>query len=119
MAAILGACFLLLLIPSCGASRQDTWDGDKEIELCKPHRNDCEGGMIGERCKIGDDCADGVCCLTKDCGGKTCTFLCGSNADCAPGMLCEGGFCFFSCTADADCNSGQKCDHDHTICQYD
>jgi len=107
----------LFAVTTCGG-REETWNGDRDIALCGPDPRKCDDGLIGARCGVGDDCADGVCCLSDHCGGGMCTFLCGSQGDCPSGMACEGGFCFYSCTTDTNCGPGQKCEHDHTVCQY-
>jgi hypothetical protein len=93
------------------------WDGETERELCGPDPRGCEG-QIGSSCGVSDDCEDGVCCLSGECGGGTCTYLCANDADCPPRTLCDGGFCFFACNANTDCGPGQECREDQTICQY-
>lgn len=105
-------------VATCG-SGPDAWDGDYEVDpLCRTAPLQCEGG-IGGLCTFEDDCDEGVCCLTRACGGGTCTYLCGEGVGCPPGMACHDGFCFFSCNADGDCGPGQKCQVNHTICRYD
>ena len=109
---VIGATFAAV---TCGGPAE-VWDGD-EVELCGPNPAGCDG-TIGARCSVTDDCADGVCCRSGSCGGGTCTFLCGSHADCPGGMLCDEGFCFYACNSTAQCGPGQECREDETICQY-
>jgi hypothetical protein len=117
-AAALTAALALLLLATCGG-REEQWDGDPDPELlCGPDPRNCPEGGIGARCSVSDECADGICCLSGNCGGGMCTYLCGGNGDCPPSMLCDGGFCFYTCRADAECAPGQECERDDTICQY-
>lgn len=100
------------------SSRSDVFEGGDIDPACRANPGgDCEG-LIGGRCAVTDDCADGVCCLDDKCGGGTCTYLCGGDRDCPGAMACENGFCFFRCGRDEDCGPGQKCERGDTICEY-
>lgn len=107
----------LFAAATCGG-REQTYDGKADVDIaCRARPIECEG-LVGAPCAVEDDCDDGVCCLSEDCGRGMCTYLCGTNADCPPGLLCEGGFCFWQCSVDTDCAPGQQCEHDDTVCQY-
>jgi hypothetical protein len=116
LTVLVGALASLFALATCGG-RNDSWDGDPDIELCGPTPVECDG-LAGSRCSVGDDCDDGVCCLTDDCGHGMCTYLCADNRGCPPTMECHGGFCFYGCNSDNDCGPGQECEHGETVCQY-
>jgi hypothetical protein len=107
----------MMALVTCGG-RNQTWDGDAEVDpACRNRSVDCTG-IVGGGCRVEDDCDDGVCCLSNDCGGGMCTYLCAASPDCPLGMLCDGGFCFFACNADADCAPNQECHENRTVCQF-
>ena len=76
------------------------------------------GGGIGATCRSYDDCSDGFCCDSGNCGGGMCTYRCDVDADCPPEMACEHDVCFFTCRSDADCARGMSCEHGNTVCEW-
>ncbi len=78
---------------------------------------ECNGG-IGAFCDFDNDCIEGFCCDSANCGGGMCTYSCGDDLDCPSDMLCEHGNCFFACDFDADCADGQTCEHASTVCEW-
>jgi hypothetical protein len=82
------------------------------------------GGVIGDSCSSGEDCADKLCFTFAS--GQSCTQICDTDLDCPLGYLC-GGFNFQdhpeqrysacmpldgsgqACTSDAGCPAGEAC----------
>ncbi len=103
LCALLGAASLLA---SC--------TGDPEFCRYDP---ECGGG-IGSNCRTSDDCSDGFCCDSGNCGGGMCTYRCDADRDCPVEMACEHGTCFFTCSSDDDCAPGMSCEHGDTVCEW-
>jgi hypothetical protein len=101
----------------------------------------CDGGGACQRYPAGTQCAGPTCpigtatatlartcdgsgtcrpamslsCGSYACNGTTCNSACGSNADCAPPNICEGGACGKKrlgqlCSAGAECDSNNCVD---------
>jgi hypothetical protein len=113
------ALFLTVFaVATCGGPSH-SWDGDYQVNpACRANPLGCEGD-IGGLCGHQDDCDEGVCCLSRDCGGGMCTYLCGGAVGCPFGMRCDDGFCFFTCSNDNECAPNQRCRENNTICRYD
>lgn len=121
--ARLVAASALVLLPaaaSCGGrgSAYYPGGGPGTVDPACTLDPDACAGLIGGRCDVDADCADGICCDDKNCGPGTCTYLCNGDDDCPVEMLCEHGYCFFRCDDNEDCGPGQGCEHGMTICEY-
>ena len=66
-----------------------TLEADDIEGLCYLYEdiNSAGGGGIGDPCQEGDDCADGLECLT-DLDGRYCSSTCSDEADCPDGYSC-------------------------------